>query len=366
MTPIGVALGPDRLVAMLPGGRQLDSTDVADPRRTFAELRSASGLASARVSIALIPPLVDLRRVTLPPLRVEERRRVLERDAARYFVGARDAQVVASEGSLAAAAPARLIEELEGAVAECGWTLSTIVPAHVAWAARLGNGHHAVRLPHATEVLRVSEGRLVERARLRTGESPGDATISDIDPYAVAAEYAPRVAPGLELCSATRRAARRLAAKRMSAALGAAAALCVLLAAGVDYWRLGHELRILRGRRAALAAEVAAAMQLRDSISRATELAQTIGRLDASSPSWSSLFTDLTDDLPRDAQVAAFEARSDSFAITGVAREATGVLRGLERISRITRIRADGPIRQEVTPDGVVREHFRFAARLAP
>lgn len=365
MTLIGVALGPDRLVARLPGGRQLDSTDVADLRRTIAELRSASGLASARVSIALIPPLVDLRRVTLPPLRVEERRRVLERDAARYFVGARDPQVVASDRSLAAAAGAGLIEELEGAVAECGWTLSSIVPAQVTWAARLGNGQHAVRLARATEVLRVSEGLLVERARLRPGESAGESTVSDIDPYAVAADYAPRGAPGLELCSATRRAARRLATKRISAALGAAAALCVLIAAGVDYWGLARELRILRGRRAALAAEVAGVIQLRDSIDSATQLAETIERLDASSPSWSSLFADLTDDLPRDAQVAAFEARSDSFAITGMAREANGVLRGLEHISRITSIRADGPIRQEVTPDGVVREHFRFAARLA-
>lgn len=365
MIAMGIALGADRLVAVLPGGRQLESNDVANLRQTFTDLTKASGMARARVSVALMPPLIDLRRVTLPPLRPEERRRVLERDVARYFVGAREAQVVASDGAIAAAAPVQLIETIEAAVAESGWSLRAILPAHLCWAARLGDGNHAIRLSHATEVLRVLDGRLVDRGRIRPGESTDGVAMVDADPYVVAAAHATAVAPTLELCSAGRRTARRRATKRLSVTCVGAAALCLLLAAGVDYWGLQRELASLKERRHALAPTVAAAMQLRDSIAGATELTHTLERLDMTAPSWSSLFSDLADDLPRDAHIATFEARRDSLAITGVALEAGGVLQGLERIARLTRIHPDGPIRQDLTAAGVVREHFRFSAQLA-
>src|SRR5215510_4798488 len=103
MKPIGISLGTDRLVAMLPGGRRIDSTEVTDLRQAFAELKKVAGLARARVTIALLPPLIDLRRVKLPPLRQEERRRVLARESGRYFVGVREPQVIASDASLAVA-----------------------------------------------------------------------------------------------------------------------------------------------------------------------------------------------------------------------------------------------------------------------
>jgi hypothetical protein len=92
------------------------------------------------VSVALVPPLVRVRHIALPPLREAERRRVLERDAGRYFVGLGEPHIVGSVALtrrtipvsvFAAAAPARLIEEIEAAVAAAGWVLAAIVPASI-------------------------------------------------------------------------------------------------------------------------------------------------------------------------------------------------------------------------------------------
>src|SRR6476646_9435370 len=113
MKAIGIALGADRLVADLPGGRHLETSEVGDLGRALMELKERARLARARVTVALLPPLVELRRVTLPPLRESERRRVLARDVARYFIAVREPQVVGSEALLAAAAPARLIADVE-------------------------------------------------------------------------------------------------------------------------------------------------------------------------------------------------------------------------------------------------------------
>jgi hypothetical protein len=360
MKTIGIALGPDRLVALLPGGRRLETTEAADLARALAELKETTGLAQARVSVALLPPLVELRRVTLPPLRADERRRVLARDVARYFIGVREPQVVSSEAPLAAAAPARLIDDVEAAVAGVGWVLGGVVPAHVAWAAKARDGRVAAPLPHATEVLRVEQGRVVERGRLRPGEADPNAT--EIDPYAVAAEYAPRV-HALDLCSDERRKVRGRRAGRIARTLVTGAAACVLAAAGLDYWGLGRELATVRERRAALAPQVSAAMRTRDSLGTVAGVVATLGTLEATSPRWSTFLTDLADYLPRDAHLVAVRAVGDSVAAVGIAREAAGVFEGLARMPHLAGVRADGPIRQEVAPSGVVREHFGLSAR---
>jgi hypothetical protein len=360
MKTIGIALGPDRLVALLPGGRRLETTEVGDFARALVELKETAGLTQARVNIALLPPLVELRRVTLPPLRADERRRVLARDVARYFIDVREHQVVGSDGTFAAAASARLIDAIEAAVVSVEWTLGAVVPAHAAWAAKVRDGRVAARLPHATEVVRAEGGRIVERERYRPGETHPEAV--EIDPYAVAAEHA-TTGHALDLCSEARHAARRRGTRRLATALAATAAACLLLAVALDYWGLERELAAVRARRASLAGQVAVAMATRDSLGSVAGDVATLRALDASTPRWSTFFTDLADYLPRDAHLVALRAVGDSVAAVGIAREAAGVFEGLARMPRLAGVRADGPIRQEVAPTGVVREHFGLSAR---
>ncbi len=365
MIAFGIALGPDQLVAVLPGGRRLETADTADLRQAFTDLHKTAGLPRARVHVALLPPLVDLRRVRLPPMRSEDRCRVLERDASRYFVGVREPQVVAIDAALAGCAPVRLVEEIEAAVAGVGWELGIVAPAHVAWALSLPDGRHAIPPSGRTvaEWIAVARRRITDRGRLR----PSDAqiTVADIDPYFAAAEQVIH-ARTLALCSGSRRAGLRRAARRRSAIMLAAAASCLIVAAILDYWGLGRELDALHARRERIATQVAAAMRTRDSLTTLIGVAGTIGMLETRTPRWSAFFADLADDLPRDAYLSGFESRGDSVVVSGVAGDAAGVLHSLEQMPAFVAVHADGPIRQDVSPAGLVREHFRFSGHWTP
>ena len=365
MKAIGIALGTDRLVAVLPGGRQLETSDTADLRQVFADLKTTAALTRARASIALLPPFVDVRRVRLPPMRSADRERVLERDAARHFVGVREPQVVATDARLAVAAPARLVAEIEAAVAAVGWELGILTPAHVAWALSLPDGRHAISLCGSTagEWISVAGSRITDRGRLRPADPP--ITVADIDPYFVAAAQVIH-ARRLGLCSGSRRAELRKAARRRSGIQVVAAGACLIAAAILDYWGLGREIEALRARREGIATRVATAMRTRDSLSALSSVAGAIGSLEARKPRWSAFLADLADDLPPDAYLSAFESRGDSVVVTGIAGDAAGVLHGLEQLPALVGVHADGPIRQDVSPAGVVREHFRFSGRWTP
>lgn len=374
---IGVALGVDRLVAVLPRGRVLETTEVDDLGRAVAELKRATGLKWASITVALVPPLVDLRLLTLPPLRDEERRRVLARDAGRYFVGAQEPHVIGTGVSggptvLAAAASARVVEALEAAVQAAGWTLVAVVPAHAAWASsahRRGSGRHLlVRLPQTTELLRLEVGRLVERRRFPPGTEPelpaGTIVLSppESDPFAIAARYAQGNA--CELCSEQTHARRQRRAWRVAAALAAAAAACLLLAAGVDFWGLGRQLAALRARRAGLSPQVAVAIRARDSLEAIIGSIGTLRTLEATSPQWPAFLTDLADYLPRDAHVVTLRGAADSVTVEGIARQAATVFQAIQQIPRVGGVRAAAPIRQNVVADGSVQEQFALGAIL--
>jgi hypothetical protein len=365
MKAIGIALGSGRLLAVLPGGRSLETTEVEDLARAMDDLKQAAALPEARVTVAVLPPLVELRRVVLPRLTPDEQRRIIARDVARYFVDARDAQVIGTDAPFAAAVPAQLIAAIESAVAHVGWTLRAIIPAHAAWVARAGDGQILARLPHASELLGVRDGRMVERSRVRGVELVGSAT--EIDPFLAAAQHAPRVhVNGMELLTEERRAHRKQRGRRLAAAFSAAAVVCLLLAVGLDYWGLHRELGAVRARRTAIAPQLARTMRARDSLTAATGIVATLRSLDEGRPSWSAFFTDLADYLPREAHVVAFRAVGDSVALVGIASQAAIAFQGLERMPRLAAVRADGAIRQDVTPSGVVREHFGVSARWSP
>jgi hypothetical protein len=204
---VGVALGADTLVAVVEGrargddgvagafrSRPLDPPESGgwpDLAVAFAELAESVGEGGGHVNVALLPPLVEVRHIALPALREEELRHVLARDAARYFPGAREPQVIGFELApglgrrtaplLTAAAPAWLVEAIYAAAERAGWGIGRIVPAHSAWVAgaillapelRRGAGVLAVLGANRVEVLRLEHGRLEGCRRLPTYEDP--------------------------------------------------------------------------------------------------------------------------------------------------------------------------------------------------
>jgi hypothetical protein len=142
-----------------------------------------------RLVVALMPPLTEVRRLDLPPLKRAQVLQLLSRNASRYFVTAREAQVVgtsiprrASKSGpvpvLGAAASARLVSGISSAGKDAGWILEGVVPAEVGWSAAAGaiwpslvkgTSHVLVHHDDRTDLLRVENGALAGVRRFRAG-----------------------------------------------------------------------------------------------------------------------------------------------------------------------------------------------------
>ena len=193
---LGIALAPDRLWAVrgaMMGGRPPrgqeprirtlaplgDGTAWPDLVTALGELRVEMGGRGGTLAIALLPPLVQLRRLDLPPLGDEEARHVLGRGAARYFVGVREPQSVSVSRILrgwrrtgtvvAAATPTRIVSAIVAAAEEAGWRVSSIAPAHAAWVAaakadapriRGRSARLVVLRDEGTELIRIDGGSI--------------------------------------------------------------------------------------------------------------------------------------------------------------------------------------------------------------
>jgi Tfp pilus assembly protein PilN len=197
----GVALSLTELVAAdvrLPGGAAwrvpLDPPESngggwPSLSRALRELADKLGALDGQIVVALMPPLTEVRRLDLPPLKREQVLQLLARNANRYFVGAREAQVVGTSipkrtsrtGSvpvLGAAASARQGKAIAAAARDSGWTLDGIVPAEVGWSAAAstiwpsfakGVSHVLVHHDDRTDLLRMEQGALAGVRRFRAG-----------------------------------------------------------------------------------------------------------------------------------------------------------------------------------------------------
>lgn len=375
---LGLSIDATRMCAALPDGRTT-IVPLAEELRSgdLERLAVAVGVPRARVTVALAPPLIEVRRLTMPRLPDAELRRILTRDAARYFLAGRTPQVVgvralARSGSpvpiLAAAAPAAVIETIEQGCREAGWSLDAIVPAHQAWLAAAG-GRPVVAETGDIAVLLVSErGVPVALRRLSRSrpEAIADAlrevsgsplTLGNDEALAVAAVQAPRER-GMQLRSDTRRAEERRSDRRLAAALSIAALLCIMLVGVVERWGVRRELREVRARRAEIQQQAAAAMASREAAAESAALLDAVADLEAGSPRWSAFLSDLADHLPRDAHLTSFRAAGDSVVLDGVSRQAATVFQAVQRMPRVGGVRAEAPIRQSIGAGGAVQERF--------
>lgn len=146
------------------------------------------GAAGGKLVVALMPPLTEVRQLDLPPLKREQVIQLLSRNASRYFVTAREPQVVGTSERrtsrnspgpvLGAAASARLVNAIAGAAKDAGWVLEGVVPAEAGWSAAavamwpaLGKSTAHVLVHHddRTDLLRVEGGALAGVRRFRAG-----------------------------------------------------------------------------------------------------------------------------------------------------------------------------------------------------
>lgn len=399
---VGVALGPDRVMAALPGGESPDPwlralTPSLDPgaaspdlAMALAELRDAlhdapHGRArDAMLHVALLPPLAHWRRITMPGVRVEEARQVLRREPSRYLPMAADPPllVIELEGSgwrerspfTMLAAPRALIEGIHAAAQESGWQVAEIVSAHAAWAAsampsrfvgRSAERTLLVALGDRIDVVTSRSGRATEVRRMPAAlraTIPGSPAAVQA-PDALAARFAAR-AGGPALLPDAVHAAMQLRA-RTAVITRLAAAAVLLVAAGIlELWGTERERSTIAGERAHLRAPVAEALAAREAVAHATQRLAAVRSAAESAPRWSTLIASLAEMLPDDAFIVAMGGSADSLRIEGVASRAAPVFDAVARMEGIRSLRPDGPIRQERSAAGATSERFTLTASM--
>lgn len=357
---VHVAIGPD--------------DDIAE---TVGRVRAEAGSRAPRtLEIALLPPVAQLRFVTLPPMPEDDARKVVARNVSRYFPDVAEAQTIAvtrtAAGWLVAAAPAAVVAALHAAAAAHGFGIGTMVPAPVLWARAARDGKIAVEGSRQTTVLDVRRGSIrgVRRLRPRAPLPPELAaarTVARDDGEAarLSTREGWRAVP-LELVPDDVRARRARTVKRAAWWLADASAALLMLGAGLILWGEHRELNAVRAHRAAIRAQVQGALAGRDTLLDLTEHVSTIAGLQRSTHEWSSVIALVAGALPLDASLTAFHGEADSIALEGQAAEAAGVFAAMRAAPGIAAVRASAPVRQEGGgPDGQpVIERFVVAANL--
>ncbi len=420
---VGIALGPRGLVAAAAAGRGgapllWHAPLSGEPRggawpeleAALAELRAASGGRPAVLDVAILPPWCGARVLEFPRLRPHELAAVLRRDARRYFLEARGAQVAAAEvlgpaaepgrtRVLAAVTPEAVAEAVHAAASATGWRVRSLAPAHSAWAAAaLAAGAGDTRLLLASheglESVTVRGGRVYEVRRSLPPEGDADGVVT-----AVAGEEGPRLAvahrlaaQGVEACElplpaewaespaalaagyagrATLRfvtpamaeaALRR--ARRAALVLASAATVLLGVAGGIEAWGAGRELEAVRARRREIGPAVREVSKARGTLRELDVRFATLRALEGSAPQWPVVVTMVAQHLPPDARLTAFRAEGDSLLVEGEARRAGRVFDAMSAVPGVVAVRAAAPVRREFREGAPPVERFVLTARL--
>lgn len=382
------------------------------------ELAAAVG-RPMRLHVALVPPAVQVRCLSLPRASERELVHLLRRDLVRYFPMTDEVVVGAAappHGSaampvVAAVAPAGLLRAVERAARAAGAEVERVVPAHAAWrraaldtfaAARTGASALVIASDDRIEVLRLVDGwptiyRRIGRGnnaaqRLREaldgdGAAPSVVLVGDrvpwnavleeaaVQPLAaapigstappVAARYAV-AADGPELVPDEVRNARAASDRRWVMRLAAASLVCLGIAGALELWGTSRAAAALDARRAAIGQSVQSAVAARDAATTVADRLVAIESLKAATPRWSSLLKMLAQRLPDDAYLVSLRAEGDSASLEGVAASAAEVITALRETPEVMGVRADAPIRQELGAGGALVERFAVTLRLAP
>lgn len=404
-----------------------DSASWPSLARAFADIKTTTG--ADRISISLMPPLAEVRGVELPPLRDDEAERVLVRAAGRYFVTARQQQIVGivhggrssrTTGTVvAAAAPARLVAAIRAAARDADLSVDAVGPAEAAWAAAatslwppLGDGAALIVVAHRdrTDMLRLERGRLASVRRFRPGIADVDA-ILDVthssgesgrprivvvgardersaltralaahgvqplgpdargsgggDPDALAAEYA-GAGSGPTFRTDDARAAWSAAAWRATALVAAAAVVLVVAGAALQLWGVHRQLDFVRAERARLAPRLSATLIGRTSVEAVTRNVMGLNAVERASPGWAHTIATLTSALPDGAYLTAFRTRGDSIVVEGLAQQASDVFNAMEQLPQLANVRAGAPVRRELQDDMTALERFTIIALQLP
>jgi Tfp pilus assembly protein PilN len=389
----------------------------------LTDLARTLGVGSGTLVVSLMPPLTEVRRLDLPPVRADELQRLLARNAGRYFANARGPQVVGAAPTsrrsrngpapvIAAAASARLIAAIGAAAADSGWTIESIIPAEGAWAGAASALWPAMARQTAfaivahddrTDVLQLESGRLTGVRRFRAGASDapmiadtigstaragiagvleprrelaaalglhgvsvsppsGDLARTADAPDALAALFAESDA-GPVLRSDDSVAVERERTRGVAWWIAACAAAVLVLAAGVQYWGVKRQLRQVQAERAQLRPQLSSTLIGQSTVNSAYAQLATLGGIDRAAPHWSTVIGAITTTIPEEAHLTALRTRDDSLVVDGLADHAARVFDALAKTRGLVEVKSAASVRRELQEQGGAKEHFTIAAR---
>ncbi len=419
---LGVALDDRELVACpldrvqptdriaLPGTRRgtasRDDLDAAFGALR-ARLEEAGVLAEgegARISVALLAPLVHFRRIELPPLSDDEVEAVLRRDAARYFPGGVYRRVVAASPRVggagevrAVAAPAHLLEGLVDAAEASGFRVDGITTGWHAIASALpeGEGPIGVARGGQFQALEVERGVPTELRRAPLDESGtwrrligssgvtllGDgADLERARDVLTAAGVAVRVPtagssasalaaraaadPSLRLVPDRLRVARAERDRRRGARFMVAAAALVVVAIGVHWAGLRSDLDRVRAERADIADEVAPLLAMRDSLTALNEDVRAVREVSGRSYDWTTALSELALLLPRETYLTSLSGSEGVLEFEAAGERAGAAIDALRAARSLRGVRLEGLVERELEDGETVVERFRLGARV--
>ena len=160
---------------------------------------------------------------------------------------------------------------------------------------------------------------------------------------------------------------QRLHARRMRSTtrwLALAAAAALILALGLDRWRVQRSLATVQRARADLSAPVRSAMTARSELENAAEVAATLADREAGASQVSGVLAAITVALPSGASLTAMHVAGDSVMIEGESTRSATVYDALRGIPTLEQVKLAAPLRQERQAGDVAVEHFAFSARL--
>jgi len=432
-TRVGIALSGSSLCAVFaPAGetrpRVWQTTLAATPPDAEAlwpelvdalrALSTASGVQDGKLAIALMPSLAEVRSVQVPPLGDDALQQLLVRNAGKYFVTARGAQIVGTVPRSAdattrvvAAASTRLLNSVHASAEAAGWTVEAIHPAEAAWGAAAvawakGSANAAQLLiarPEHIELLQIERGQLAVVRRFRAGtldieriaeacnakggplmlagtprprtelsnalashgvtaRAPvGTPTELVDDADALAAAYAgTALAPGLNTEAVRVERARR--ARLLTVRMAAAAGAMLLIAGALQLWDVRRELAVVRAERDALRPQLSATLVGRTTVETAFRQLTVLAAADGSAPQWSAVIGGISSELPLESYLTGFRGRADTVGIDGLALSAARVFDAVEQVPQLSDVRASAPVRRETSAEGEALERFQLTA----
>jgi hypothetical protein len=388
------------------------------------ELSRVLGVEGGRLDVALMPPLTEIRRLELPRMGETELRMLLSRNAPRYFVGARSAQLVGTalapareadsvSGVMAAATPLRLVTAMHAAARDAGWTIDAVSPAEGAWTAASAalwpatsrlQSHLLVCGTDRTELLQLDRGRLASVRHFRGGAADAALVAAAVGrgPVGAVGDAAQRkelaralsaagvsVAPPPEQWAAPAESADFLAAEfagpkavpllRSDATLASrrdtartsivraltAAGILLLLSALFEFVGAKRQLKAVEAERAAIKPRLSVTLVGRTSVETAYRQLAALAAAQRGSIEWSGVIARLATSLDDNSYLTTLRARDDSLVVDGIAAHAARAFDSIALTPGLTSVKAAAPVRREAPEGSAPVERFSIAAVVA-